>query len=117
MTRGALLIAVVVLLAMSAPSKRLEILRYTSVAWEDEEVLIVVRVDPQPANRWLTVYASDDGEVVRQSRIQLDGEQAMRTHWIRYRLPAGELIITVALSDSQRVIARASAPMRVLSRL
>ena len=119
MRRASLLVLAVVLLAMSGPEKRLEILRHTSVAWEDEEVLIVVRAQPHPDNRALVIAASDDGVIVRQSVIQLDGEEARATYWIRWRLPAGELMIRAVLCQAkcERPVASVTVPLTVLSRL
>lgn len=118
MRRAALLIAVVVLVAMSAPAKRVEILRYTAVAFEDEPVSVVIRIEPNALNRGFIVAATDAGIPVRSSFIQLDGDAAMKTHWITWEhLPAGDLEIVVVLLDQQGPVARVSRPLKVLSRL
>lgn len=116
--RVAILVLAVLVVAMSAPVARIDILRHTLVAWTDEEVLIVVRVERHPENRALVVVAAEAGEIVRQSGIQLDGAHAMRTHWIRWRLPAGELTIRAVLCAERcdRPVASVTRRMTVLSR-
>lgn len=119
MTRAALLLLAVLLLAMSAPSKRLEILRHTRIAWDDEAVTVVVRVLRDGANRSLTVAAIDGTDIVRSSFIQLDGEAARQTYFVEWGpLPAGDLLIRAIVCEArcERPAAVATVPIQVLSR-
>lgn len=118
MRRAALLIAVVVLLAMTDQPKRVEILRYTRYAWDDEAVTIVVRVARDGKNRSLRIAALDDGDIVRSSYIQLDGEAARQTYWIEWKsLPAGELSVVAEVTGSDgKSVGRVVVPMTVVSR-
>lgn len=118
MRRGILLIAVVVVVAMSAPAKRLEILRHTSQVHTGDEALFVVRVAPRAENRalWMLAY-DEDGFLVRQSLTQLDGENAAWTHWIRLTFPAGQMIVRAVLCESScdKPAATATVQLRVLA--
>lgn len=119
MTRRALfLLALVTCLAQRADAPpRVAIVRWTAYAFDDEQISLMVQVDPRPENRALVIAAVDDGLVVRSSREQLDGEQARRTRWIEWRLPAGELLLTATLFESRGEVARATRPIHILSRL
>jgi hypothetical protein len=88
------------------------------VTWDDEVVVVQIRVEPHAANRALVVAAVDGDLVVRQSTEQLDGGTAKRTRWVRWgSLSAGQLLIVVSLFDSgSSLVARDSRPIRVLSR-
>jgi hypothetical protein len=117
--RLVLVILLAVLQSSSALSPaRVQIVRATTVTWDDEVVVVQIRVEPHAANRALVVAAVDGDLVVRQSTEQLDGETAKRTRWVRWgSLSAGQLLIVVSLFDSgSSLVARDSRPIRVLSR-
>lgn len=64
-------------------------------------VRLRVHVEPDAANRWLSVQI-DSGDFLRGSSEALEGERAARTRWIDYRdVPAGQYDV-VAIVDRGR---------------
>jgi len=108
-------------LLASAPAHapaRVAIIRANAINWEDEQIAIMIRVEPDARNRWLIVAAMEGGVAVRVSLEQLDGEDAAITRWLRWSsLPAGEFLIVAALKESgPHDVARAVWPMKILAR-
>lgn len=114
--RAALLVVVVLVLAMSAPAKRIEILRHTVRTWQDEPIVLMIRIAPHQDNRRLIVTAHDqDGFVVTSSLEQLPGARAPRTRWVRWAtLPAGEMTVRAQLYEQDGEHPRAVARARVI---
>jgi len=103
------LVAALLIVALMAPSPRVSIVHAPAIVWEDQAVRIMVQVEPD----------IDRGDVVQSSQIQLDGEQARKTHWIEWRrVPAGEsMTVTAAVFDGQsQILGRSSRLITVLSR-
>jgi hypothetical protein len=89
------------------------------VGWDDEPVILMIRVEPLAENRALLVTAIDeDGLIVRQSLEQLDGDTAPRTRWLTWgRVPAGELAIVASVyASSSKPAATARVTMQILAR-
>lgn len=102
--------------AALAPA-RVVIVNAPNVSFDDQQIVIQVRVEPHEENRGLTLAALEGGVVVRSSYEQLDGDKAPRTRWVRWgQLPAGRILLVAALSASNKEIARATRQIRVLSR-
>jgi len=78
------------------------------------DVRIQVSVEPDARNRTLVVVA-DSAEFYRSSEFTLDGEDAVRTHWIDwYRLPAGQYEIQAVVHGTDGRRAAVSRPHTVL---
>ena len=94
-------------------------LNWTRVGWDDEPIVLMIRVEPRAENRALLVSAIDeDGLTVRQSLEQLDGDTAMRTRWLTWaHVPAGELAIVASVyASSSKPVATAKVTMQILAR-
>lgn len=112
-----LIVAVSLFAASSAVPPRIAFLRATAFAFDDEAISIVVQVEPNASNRAFILAAVDGDLEVRRSLIQLDGEDAKRTHWIKWgALPAGDLMLVALLLDQQGPVARVTRPIRIQGR-
>ena len=120
MIRALALVLVVVWLVFQSgivtPS-RVSIVRPVRFIQENQYVRWQIQIDPQAENAALVV-AAVDGDVVRSTREQLDGELAPRTRWIEWKhgLPAGEYTVVAVLFNSTREVARASTELSVMAR-
>jgi len=92
---AALLLVVAVLAGLATPVQPVvKIVRAPAVMFDDESIVIQIRVEPREGNRLLIVGAWEGDTSVRTSLEQLDGEDSPRTRWVRWsRLAAGELEI------------------------
>ena len=94
MTRAAVLLVVVAVISLQTVpvAPVVQFVRAPSVVFDDDQITLMVRVDPRADNRLLIVGAWDGDTSVRTSLEQLEGEDSPRTRWIRWsRLSAGEL--------------------------
>jgi hypothetical protein len=115
------LVAIVVVLAAAgagatAPDKTREpsILADPPVSSEPGWVELKIRIDPEAADRTLTVEL-DTGEFFRSSQIPLNGAQSLSTYWIRFDdLPAGNYIARVALERNDGAPLTAESTFRVI---
>lgn len=75
----------------------------------------IIQVEPHAENRLLALVAVEGDFQVRRTDIQLEGDQAARTHRIEWRspLPAGELVIAALVFSSTKEVARATVPITV----
>ncbi len=102
--------------AAMAPA-RVSIVNAPGFSWDDEQIVVQVRVEQNQENRGLRLAAVDDGLVVRSSYEQLDGDKAPRTRWVRWgQLPAGRITLVASVFDSTHEVARASRVIVVRSR-
>ena len=120
MIRALSLIFVVLFLVALSPitvPSRVSIVRPVRFAQENQYLRYQIQIDPQSENA-LLVVAAVDGDVVRRSREDLDGENAPRTRWIEWKhgLPAGEYTVLAIVYNSSREVARASAELSVMAR-
>jgi hypothetical protein len=115
--RLALVLVLLTVQSSSAPP-RVAIVRATAFAFDDEAISILIQVEPNAHNRALVIAAVEEGVAVRQSYEQLDGEQAMRSRWIKWgTLPAGDLMLVASLLESgSKPVAVASRPIHVIAR-
>jgi hypothetical protein len=79
----------------------------------------IVLVDRYPEHRLLTLAAVQDGDVVRRSDVQLEGEHAARVHRIEWRggLPAGDIQIAAIVYSQTEEVGRAVVPVQVIAML
>lgn len=89
-------------------------------------VRIRVTVPRQKRNRWLTVAAvipmSPEAMPVRSTLVQLEGEDAPRTHWIDWNRPGlpeglepdGDMVIVATVQRTDGSHEYVTAPIRVL---
>jgi uncharacterized protein (DUF58 family) len=71
-----------------------------AISFAPAEVRIRIRVEPNPANRVMTVVADSDS-FYRSSTIQIDGDHAPLTTQLQFRgLPRGEYDITATVIGS-----------------
>ena len=63
-----------------------------------------VSIDPRPEHRAAHLEASSD-DFYRSSAWQLEGENAPRTFWVEWRLPAGDYQVIASVADANRVLA------------
>ena len=117
MIRALLLVTAVLLLVALQPPSRVSIVRPVRFVQEHQYLRYQIQIDPQSENAALVV-AAVDGDVVRSTREQLDGESAPRTRWIEWKhgLPAGEYTVVAVLFNSSREVARASTELSVMAR-
>lgn len=111
-----LVLALVLQSGLSTPT-RVSIIRPAYFVREYEYIRWQVQIEPHAENR-LLVVAAVDGDVVRQTKEQLDGDAAPRTRWIEWKhgIPAGEYQVIAVLYSQANEIARATVPLTVLSR-
>ena len=113
---GLVLVTLLSLAQSGHPAKRVEFLKpYPRIVGSRDDVMVKVRVEPDPANRLLITAALDEGgEVVRRSDESLDGAQAPRTRFLHWRaLPAGDLVLLAEVWDSQKPLGRAQIQLCV----
>lgn len=84
---------------------------------EPAYVRLRVRVEPDPANRWLTVMIVSEG-FGRSSVEQLEGDRSPRTRWIDYPdVPAGDYQAEAVVERQAASRSRDVAPLHVLPRV
>jgi hypothetical protein len=78
------------------------------------DVTVTVRIVPIATDRTLEVAAIGEA-FYRASLIQLEGEDAPRTHDVKWRaLPAGTYIIRAAIGSASHIRAQAHNELRIL---
>lgn len=115
------LLTIVVLLAaagagVTAPEKAREpsILADPAVSPEPGWVELKIRIDPDAADRALTVEL-DSRDFFRSSQITLNGARSLSTYWLRFDdLPAGDYVVRVALERSDGAPLTAVSKFRVV---
>jgi hypothetical protein len=115
------LITIVVLLAaagegVTAPEKTRDpsILADPAVSPEPGWVELKIRIDPDAADRVLTVEL-DSRDFFRSSQIPLNGAQSLSTYWLRFEdLPAGDYVGRVTLERSDDAQLTAESTFRVI---
>ena len=80
---------------------------------EPATVRIMISVEPNSANRRLTVEADGDS-YFRSSELTLDGEKGQRLHTVEFKnLPAGEYVVRAAVWSNADVRGLAQQPLTV----
>lgn len=115
----ALVLLVLFCLGASGDGTPVEWVRPHAFVGPDDLVAWQVRIEPRKENRLAVFSAVDqaDGLEVRRSQEELDGANAPRTRWLRWRLPRGRLTLTARVYGVQGVIlGLASTPVWVRGR-
>lgn len=119
MTRSIAVLCVAALLSVqvASPAPIVEIVRAPSVVYDDDTIVLMVRVEPRAEHRLLIVGAWDGDTSVRTSLEQLEGEDSPRTRWVRWsRLAAGELELRAYVFTAKGQAGMARRPLTVLAR-
>lgn len=81
-----------------------------------DTITIQVRIDPRPEHRLFVLLAVDGDLEVSRHEEQLDGDQASRTRWVRWKLPPGEwTLVAAVIGAQQHVLAVVQTPITVIS--
>ena len=117
----AVVLAALALSAYALSEPRVSLIRPPGIVSEDAEVVLQVRVVPHADNRLLRVMLEEPGDppvAVRTTDEPLAGEQAPRTRWIRWLLPAceGNCLFVAQLWGVNGPVATAREPVTVLER-
>ena len=97
-TRAVLVVALV--RSVCRPDRQACADRFPVSSFAPANLVVRVHVTPDPANRALEVIA-ESSDYFRSSRMQLDGEDALKTITLEFRgLPPGDYAVWVRLIDS-----------------
>jgi len=119
MTRALVLLMVIaaVSLQQAKVAPVVVIVRAPSIVYDDESIVIQVRVDPRTEHRLLVVGAWEGDTSLRTSLEQLDGEDSPRTRWVRWsRLAAGDLELRAYVFGEGGQLGMARQKLQVLAR-
>jgi len=109
----------VLLLALGATGTRAEdpvrIAVSPAFAFAPAFLRIRVRVEPNAANRSLTITANSEG-YYRSSFIALEGETSARTFFVEFKqVPAGEYQLSAVVGNGNREVAVAAQAVLIQS--
>lgn len=108
-------IALLLALGLASPP-RVAFLRPPHFVSDQEPVTYAIQVEPNAANRWLIIAASDEEGIVRRSDEQLDGHSP-KTRWVTWQsLPAGDLEVSVTLFDVSGQAVQIRRPLKVFGK-
>jgi hypothetical protein len=102
-------------LAQAGDTARVRFLYPTRMTTDEMGTVWQVIVERDSAHRLLVLSAHDGEFTVRRTDVQLEGDRARRVHRVDWRpLPAGELLVVASVFDTERLVERATVPVRVI---